>query len=252
MSVSPFRELSTLQRGLSLVAYLCREGEVGFNAITGYMGLAPTIVSRLLKDLIAGGWVERHIESGRYLPGIRVSELQVGAPTPERARVLAEPVLRELSIETHNTAMLVWRESNMPIAKVTHEDAIAMRPVGSRFDGLVRYPWGWYFLAEMPAPERDAAIAAESEPSWRKRAQRGIALAARSPYLDLRLTGNIRMAAPVRSRGGQLLAAMGLGGTTQSLPERRQARYGAQLAEAAARLGRMLGGAVVLEQARQH
>jgi DNA-binding IclR family transcriptional regulator len=240
---SPYRDLSTLQRGLAVVAFLCREGEAGFNAIAGHLGLAPTIVSRLLKDLIAGDWVERHPDSGHYLPGPRVADLQIGAPTAERARILAEPILRELCVETGNTAVVIWRENNMPIAKVTHEDAIAMRRVGTAFVGWVRYPWGWWFLADCSTEERDALVAEETDSAWRKRALLAIADAKRADFFALRLPGNTRLAAPVRTRNGALVAALGLGGTPTSLPDRRCARYGAKLAEAAGRLGRMLGGA---------
>ncbi len=235
------RDLSTLQRGLEVVAYVCREGDVGFNAIAAYLDLAPTIVSRLLKDLSAQDWIARHPESGRYRPGFRLAEMQVGGPTPERARILAEPMLRELSEQTQNTVMLIWKEGWMPIAKVTHEDSMAMRAVDLPFANATRYPWGWWFLAESDPAVRKQQMQLEGDPSWRTKAKRGMAQTVGARFVEMRMPGNRRLAAPIRTGSGTLIACIGLGASDRSMTDRSAELYGTMIAAAADRLGRLLG-----------
>jgi len=250
-------EAPALNRGLAVLEWIVRAGQpVRFGQITEAMGLNPASTARLLRTLIGRGYLQQN-EAGRYTPGPRCAALQPDEGAWPRLKREVEPVLASLVAETGNSAIAFgWSGRHIQsLAKRVHPDAPAMQPIGNVSDQLLKSPWGWIALADLPAGQR-ATWARRTGASQQqiqttlRRIQADLGGHDRTPdpptpgYVldDLQVIEHVRrLAVPLRDGRRRLVGMLALGGTVHTMPKRSLPTIGRALMRHAATLSVMLG-----------
>lgn len=140
---------------MAILAHLAQHGPSGFAVLAKHLGVANTVAWRLLKALLADGWVERN--PAGYRLGLAAARL-----VPFSRRPLAEtaqPILNALRDTTGHTCILIVEEHgpHLPYlrcaAKATHENAVGMQEVGAIRTAYLGHPWAWLFSSTtLPSP----------------------------------------------------------------------------------------------------
>ncbi len=233
--------LPALERGLAILERLADAGApVPFTVLLEELALPKATLARLLKVLRATGHIEK--TPAGYRPGGRVDRLAAGGDIRLRLRTAGRPVLEELARETENTALLfhLHPAQTQSLEKVLHPESIVMQEIGSVDTNLFNAPWGWLAYAHLDKPARAQARArcAPLPLSQRKLARHVNFIEAHGfAYDDADFFRGVRrLAAPVQDRPGELVAALVIGGTTYTIPEKKIHPLGETLKRYAARV----------------
>lgn len=139
-----------LERGLDLLELLSAESQaVGFNDLQQRLGIPRPVLSRLLKSLLARGYLVKDEETRRYGRGPGMLRLAAGMEwSPHSRKALAHyagPHLHRLKERFGQSLMaLHWSGSMMEcVASAVPDEGLACWATGTRRDGLERSPWGW-------------------------------------------------------------------------------------------------------------
>jgi IclR family acetate operon transcriptional repressor len=245
MSDDSGRPVGSVARALALLDALAEE-PAGVNALARRIGVNPSSASRLLATLERGGLVARE-PGGPYRLGLHLVALADRALARLDVRDLARPQLRALVEETGETATLSVPGGD---AAVTVDfvpggsSVVSMARIGrpsiphATATGKVMLAFAGGEPAELNAftertitdPARLAAeLGAVRTQGWAE------AEGEREPDLNA-------LAAPVLGRGGALVAILGLQGPAARLTAARRHEVRPALIEAAAAVGRALGG----------
>lgn len=163
-----------LERGLDILECLAAEGDqhpqkpgLRFTTLHQRLGIAKPVLSRLLKSLIARGYVVKLEEQRRYIRGaavVHLSRRMERAPYQRRVFTqLATEVVRQVSVRFAATAMALYWDGQMleSVATAMVEDGLAAWPEGTRRDHFQRGPWGMFILLET---QEDPRPRVESDP----------------------------------------------------------------------------------------
>jgi DNA-binding IclR family transcriptional regulator len=245
MSDASGRPVGSVARALALLDALA-EGPAGVNALARRIEVNPSSASRLLATLERGGLVERE-PGGPYRLGLHIVALADRVLARLDVRELARPQLRALVEATGETATLsvpggdeavtvdfVPGESSVVsmarLGRPSIGHATATGKVMLAFTGAEPRALTPFTERTITDPERLAAeLAAVREQGWAE------AEGEREPDLNA-------LAAPVRGRGGELVAILGLQGPAARFSARRRAEVLPLLLDAAAAVSRALGG----------
>jgi DNA-binding IclR family transcriptional regulator len=245
MSDDSGRPVGSVARALALLDALAEE-PAGVNALARRIGVNPSSASRLLATLERGGLVARE-PGGPYRLGLHLVALADRALARLDVRDLARPQLRALVEETGETATLSvpGGEAAVTVDFVPGgSSVVSMARIGrpsiphATATGKVMLAFAGGEPAELNAftertitdPARLAAeLAAVRTQGWAE------AEGEREPDLNA-------LAAPVLGRGGALVAILGLQGPAARLTAARRREVRPALIEAAAAVGRALGG----------
>ena len=245
MSDASGRPVGSVARALALLDALAEE-PAGVNALARRIGVNPSSASRLLATLERGGLVERE-PGGPYRLGLRLVALADSVLSRLDVRDVARAHLRTLVGQTGETATLsvpgggeaVTVDFQAGESSVVSMDRVGRPSVGhATATGKVLLAFGGGEPAELIAytdrtitdPNRLAAeLARVREQGWAE------AEGEREPDLNA-------LAAPVRGRGGELAAILGLQGPAARFTAARRAEVLPRLLEAAAIIGGRLGG----------
>jgi IclR family acetate operon transcriptional repressor len=245
MSDDSGRPVGSVARALALLDALAEE-PAGVNALARRIGVNPSSASRLLATLERGGLVARE-PGGPYRLGLHLVALADRALARLDVRDLARPQLRALVEETGETATLSvpGGEAAVTVDFVPGgSSVVSMARIGrpsiphATATGKVMLAFAGGEPAELNAftertitdPARLAAeLAAVRTQGWAE------AEGEREPDLNA-------LAAPVLGRGGALAAILGLQGPAARLTAARRREVRPALIEAAAAVGRALGG----------
>ena len=245
MSEASGRPVGSVARALALLDALA-EGPAGVNALARRIGVNPSSASRLLATLERGGLVERE-PGGPYRLGLRLVALADSVLSRLDVRDLARPHLRALVGQTGETATLsvpgggdaVTVDFQAGESSVVSMDRVGRPSIGhATATGKVLLAFGGGVPAELIAytdltitdPGRLAAeLARVREQGWAE------AEGEREPDLNA-------LAAPVRGRGGELVAILGLQGPAARFTSARRAEVLPRLLEAATVVSGRLGG----------
>ena len=216
------------------------------NALARRIEVNPSSASRLLATLERGGLVERE-PGGPYRLGLHLVALADRVLARLDVRDLARPQLRALVEQTGETATLsvpggdeavtvdfaAGESSVVSMARLGRPSighATAVGKVLLAFQGGEPAALTRYTERTITDPARLAAeLAAVREQGWAE------AEGEREPDLNA-------LAAPVAGRGGELAAILGLQGPAARFTAARRAEVLPRLLEAAAAVGRALGG----------
>ncbi|ARJ04312.1 IclR family transcriptional regulator [Cnuibacter physcomitrellae] len=196
------------------------DGTLTLSDIAQRSGLPLSTTHRLVRDWVEWGGLDRD-DDGRYRLGLRFFSLGVRAPTQRRMRAIARPFLDDLVDLTHQNVQLAVRDG---LAALYLERRSAKGAVPIITEVGVRLPLhatgvGLVLLAHAPAEVFESVLAAgprrylpntmttEAELRPRLATVRSTGLAT---SLDEMTEHTYSVAAPVRGRSGEVVAAVSI------------------------------------------
>jgi IclR family acetate operon transcriptional repressor len=215
------RLVAAVERAIAVLDAL-EAGELGTNEIARRTGLNASTASRQLATLAAGGLVEHVAASGRYRLGRRLAELGNAALGSLDLRELARPHLQALVDATGETATLSVPGDRDAITIDFVQSPRSVRSVAqlgrpsighATAAGKVVLAYGGGLTANPPQPaftDRTLTDPKALDYELRRVRDDGYARA-----VDEREVGLSAIAAPVRGRGGELVAVLGLQGPSE-------------------------------------
>lgn len=246
---SPRRPVGSVSRAIALLdALAASDAGLGVNELARRIGVNASTASRLLATLQQAGLVARH-EGGPYRLGLRLVALSERVLAQLDVRSLARPLLAALVARTGETATLSLPGEGEAITVdfvPSPSSVVSMARVG-RPSVPHATATGKVMLAFAAAPVAQAPLQAYTERTITDPQtlaaelaavrERGFAEAVGEREPDL-----AALAAPVFGRHGELAAIVGVQGPASRLPAPVRRGLREPLLEAAADLGRALGG----------
>jgi len=245
----------SLQKALRILLHMGENGPaLGVTQIASGLSLNKTTVHRLLHAMEKFELIERNPESDRYRLGLKLYELGARAVESRTLRTEAHRFLLELSRATHETVSLAVPGLGGVICldRVDSRDSIitVRTPIGARFPAHCTAA-AKATLAFLPEEEAEAIVSimgftaytphtmttmADLKKNLREVAERGYALDRQET--ERGLSG---VAAPIFSREGRVVAAVGLAGPTPRFKGKELARKIALTKETTAKISASLG-----------
>ncbi|MFC7343843.1 IclR family transcriptional regulator [Saccharopolyspora griseoalba] len=242
--------LSSVQRAMDVLRAL-GSGPLRVQSVAEALGKEKTQVSRTLKVLSEGGFVERDPDTMEYRLGWQLFALAGGA-SDSRLLQQASPVLRDLVRALGEAAYLTVLSGGAAVTVLAERPGRALQAnewIG-RPSPLHCTASGRALLMGMPDEEAEALLAAQpgqgtelaprtaAEALRRLRAERaagcGVAAEESEP-------GLVAVAAPVRDFRGEVIAAVNISAPAFRLQAADLDRAKALVADATARLSRSMG-----------
>jgi IclR family transcriptional regulator, KDG regulon repressor len=245
----------SLQKALRILLFMGDNGPaLGVTQLASGLSLNKTTVHRLLHAMEKFDLIERNPESDRYRLGLKLYELGTRAVESRTLRTEAHRFLVELSRATHETVSLAVPGLGGVVCldRVDSRDSIinVRTPVGARFPPHCTAA-AKATLAYLPEDEVEAILSimgltsytphtlttmAEVKRELREVAERGFALDRQET--ERGLSG---VAAPIWSRDGHVIAAVGVAGPTPRFRGKELARKIALTKETTSKISASLG-----------
>lgn len=244
--------VQSVDRAVSVLEILARRGEAGVTEIARELGVHKSTAFRLLGVLVGRDLVEQPGERGKYRLGMGVIRLAGATAARLDLTLQGRLVCDELAGEVGETVNLAVARDGVAVniyqaqgsATVAAHNWVGQRtPLHATSSGKV-------LLASLPEAERVAVLAAgldrftpHTVTSVRTLAeqldairQRGYAVAIEELELGLNA-----VAAPIRSYGGTVVAALSASGPAYRLCQDRVAEVAQAVIRAAAEISRRMG-----------
>ncbi|TQJ34094.1 IclR family transcriptional regulator [Arthrobacter sp. SLBN-122] len=152
--------VQSVERALTVLEILAREGHAGVSEIAEEMGIHKSTVSRLIGSLVSREMVHQNTERGKYQLGFGI--LRLASSIPGRLSLVheARPVLESLAEEFKETVNLAVLRSNYavnvdqamgPSTLATYDWVGSLTPLHATSSGKV-------LLAALDAGERDRIL----------------------------------------------------------------------------------------------
>lgn len=247
--------IPNLDRALTVLEYLARHPEgAGISAISAELKVPLNSVFRIAETLWARDYLYRDLDSKRYYLGRKLLTLGYAAVAGGSLAEKAIPVMHTLRDELGETVLL---------GVLTHHEGVvldqvpARHPVKVQVDLGIRFPLysaapGKAFLANLPAPEREAILDAMvfqrfTEKTITNRADLEVALEeCRSTGYGCdrgeEMTGINCVGSAILDHRGYPIGAIWITGPAFRLPLERIDEVGRRVAEAVAGVTRQFGG----------
>jgi DNA-binding IclR family transcriptional regulator len=227
-----------LDNGLDILEQVIRsENGTGFNQLAEELPVTRATVSRLLKVLIKRGYLSKDSQNGKYFPGNRLSLLGLKTPLLEKLLREAQPVIKSLSEKAmNNTVILIyWTGREMQVlSRFQQESSVAMMPAGTIRTDLSLFPWGWLFYEELSKTEKaEAEAKIELLEEFKKLQASRLEDYKQNSYLydDCGVFEHVRrFTSLLKDRNGQIIGALGVGGSPLSIPNEKVEEIGKQTA----------------------
>ncbi|MEX3099415.1 IclR family transcriptional regulator [Streptomyces sp. V2] len=252
-STSQAGGVQSVDRAISVMEILAQRGEAGVSEVAAEIDVHKSTAFRLLGALEARGLVEQAGERGKYRLGFGIVRL-AGAVTgridiTQQARPICERLAEEIG-ETVNIAVLQEHYA-INLYQVRGPGAVAVHNWVGQLTPLHATSSGKVLLAALPATER-AALLAETglkkltprtitaktklEKNLAESLERGYAYT-----LEELEVGLHAMAAPVRGRDGEVIAALSASGPAYRFTEDRLHEFAPVLLKGAEEISRRMG-----------
>ena len=245
----------SLQKALRILLYMGEHGpEMGVTQLASGLGLNKTTVHRLLNAMEKFDLIERNPEGDRYRLGLKLHDLGTKAVESRSLRTEAHRFLLELSRISHESVSLGVPGPGGVVCldRADSRDTViaVSTPIGSRFPAHCTAV-AKAALAYLPEDELDAILGSarltqytsstmtslpEVKKYLREVADRGYAMDREET--ERGLTG---IAAPIRSREGRVIAAVGMAGPTPRFRGKELAQKIALTKQTAAKISASLG-----------
>jgi PcaR/PcaU/PobR family beta-ketoadipate pathway transcriptional regulator len=247
--------IEALQRGLQVLSLFSRESPVlSLTEIVESTGLAKSTAYRVVSTLASSGYLERDRRTKEYRPGLKVLQLGFSAISSLDVRQVARPHLKQLSMQTGETASL----SVLDEMEVVYVDRVRNRQIFGVVLGLgSRIPancasMGKVMLAHLPDAELERRLVENevtpctaNSRTDAERLKRELANVREAGFAinDEELEIGLRaVAAPVRDHSGQVIAAINVSGSVRTISrERLIGELAASVAGTAAAISQALG-----------
>ncbi|MEX5302191.1 IclR family transcriptional regulator [Kocuria sabuli] len=220
MANSPTGE-SVLQRAdRILAAFTAEEPRLTGARIAALAGLPPATAHRLVRDMARRGWLDR-VEGGRYIVGTRLWELANRSSRELGLAQAARPFMGDLHavLRQHVQLGVVEGREVLLVERLSHPRAVLVRSAVAGRLPLHLSATGLVLLAHAPRDVQEAylqgpipAVTEFSPTDPRVLAEelgrvRTAGHALQTGYLE---PGTAGIAVPVRSRGEQVVAGLGV------------------------------------------
>jgi IclR family transcriptional regulator, KDG regulon repressor len=245
----------SLQKALRILLCMGENGpEMGVTQLASELSLNKTTVHRLLNAMEKFSLIERNPEGDRYRLGLKLHDLGTKAVESRTLRTEAHRFLLELSRVSRESVSLAVPGPGGVVCldRADSRDTVitVSTPIGSRFPAHCTAV-AKAALAYLPENEIDAILGnagltpytpstlttlPKVKKNLREVAERGYAMDCQET--ERGLTG---VAAPVRSRDGRVIAAVGMAGPTPRFRGRELAQKIARTKEIAAKISASLG-----------
>ncbi|MFI9810487.1 IclR family transcriptional regulator [Streptomyces sp. NPDC052301] len=245
--------VQSVDRAVSVLEILAQRGEAGVSEVAAEIDVHKSTAFRLLGALEARGLVEQAGDRGKYRLGFGIVRL-AGAVTgrldvTQQGRAVCERLSEEIG-ETVNIAVLQehyavnLHQVRGPGAVGTHNWVGQLTPVHATSSGKI-------LLAHLPAKERARVLTASGlqkltphtlttrtalEKNLTEARERGYAVTLEELEIGLHA-----MAAPIRSRDGEVIAAISASGPAYRFTEERIHEVAPLLLEGAAEISHRMG-----------
>ena len=243
--------VQSVDRALTILELLAREGEAGVTEIAGDLGVHKSTAFRLLATLESHRLVEQVGDRGRYRLG--VGNLRLAGATTARLDLVTEarPVCRQLASDTGETVNITVRSetSALYLDQVAGNSAVQSHNWVGQHIPLHATSNGKVLISELTDAELKKAVRALPRVTDRTVTSRaklkaelaevrelGYALAV--DELELGLTA---AAAPIRSAHGDIIASMSISGPTFRLSSEKLEETIPMLVAAATEVSHRLG-----------
>ena len=243
--------VQSVDRALTILEVLAREGEAGVTEIAAGLGVHKSTAFRLLATLEAHRLVEQVGDRGRYRLG--VGNLRLAGATTARLDLVTEarPVCRQLAADTGETVNITVRSetSALYLDQVVGNSAVQSHNWVGQHIPLHATSNGKVLLSELTDAELKAALRelprfTDSTVTSRTRLREELAAAREAGYavaVDELEVGLTAAAAPIRSAHGDVIASMSLSGPTFRLTDDRLEEVLPLLVGAATEVSHRLG-----------
>ncbi|MFI1393742.1 IclR family transcriptional regulator [Streptomyces sp. NPDC020681] len=250
---SPAGGVQSVDRAINVLEILAQRGEAGVSEVAAEIDVHKSTAFRLLGALEARGLVEQAGERGKYRLGFGIVRL-AGAATgridvTQQSRPVCERLAEEIG-ETVNLAVMQERyainlyQVRGPGAVTAHNWVGQLTPLHATSSGKI-------LLAHMPVQERTALLAEVGLKKMTPRTltaktklEKNLAEARERGYswtLEEMELGLHAMAAPVRNRDGDVIAALSASGPAYRLTEERMHALAPMLVEGAHEVSHRMG-----------
>jgi DNA-binding IclR family transcriptional regulator len=245
--------VQSVDRAISVLEILAHHGEAGVSEVAAEIDVHKSTAFRLLGALEARGLVEQAGERGKYRLGFGIVRL-AGAVTgridiTQQSRPVCERLAEEIG-ETVNVAVL-QEQYAINLYQVRGPAAVAAQNWVGQLTPLHATSSGKILLAHMPAKERTALLAgaglAKVTPrtlSAKTKLEKNLAEARERGYawsLEELEIGLNAMAAPIRDRDGDVVAAVSASGPSYRLTEERLHELSTMLLKGAEEISHRIG-----------
>ncbi len=242
----------TLDRGLALIEVLAERREASLSDLARECELSPSTALRLLETLRSRGFVLHDDRSGIYVMGIKAFVVGSAAVRSGRLDRVAASQMRQLSLDTRETVSLGVREGGHVIYIEQVEGAAALRmsgrlgarlPLHATAAGKVLMAWTWEAAVDamLGAPPYAARTPRTLTDRSRLMDELGRVRSLGHAIDDEECEPDLRcVAAPIRDRRGDVVAALSVSSSAARLSEARlRATIGALVTAAADISGRL-------------
>lgn len=250
---SPAGGVQSVDRAISVLEILAQRGEAGVSEVAAEIDVHKSTAFRLLGALEARGLVEQSGERGKYRLGFGIVRL-AGAVTgridiTQQSRPVCERLAEEIG-ETVNLAVMQEHyainlyQVRGPGAVTAHNWVGQLTPLHATSSGKI-------LLAHMPAKERAALLAEAGLKKMTPRTltaktklEKNLVEALERGYswtLEELEVGLHAMAAPVRNRDGEVVAAISASGPAYRFTEERMHELAPVLVKGADEISHRMG-----------
>ena len=244
--------VQSVDRALSILEVLAERGWLSVNDIAEHLEIHKSTASRLLSTLAQRGFAEQETARGRYRLGFGVVHLASAVMGELDLARLAQPICERLSQQTQETVNVAVLEGSevVNIAQVIGSSSVVSVNWLGRRNPLHCTSTGKVLLASLPDPEQTRLLAGTLErltdhtvtdPARLQKQLhkvREVGYAVTEEELELGLNA---VAAPVRSFGGHVVAALSVAGPSYRLTQAHLSEIVARTQDAARQLSEQLG-----------
>jgi DNA-binding IclR family transcriptional regulator len=243
--------VQSVDRALTILEMLARDGEAGVTEIAAELGVHKSTAFRLLATLEAHRLVEQDGERGRYRLG--VGNLRLAGATTARLDLVTEarPVCRQLAADTAETVNITVRSetSALYLDQVAGSSAVQSHNWVGQHIPLHATSNGKVLLSELTDAELKRAVPSlprvtDRTVTSRAKLKAELAEVREAGYavaVDELETGLTAAAAPIRSAHGDVIASMSISGPTYRLNHEKLETVVPQLVAAATEVSHRLG-----------
>jgi DNA-binding IclR family transcriptional regulator len=243
--------VQSVDRALTILEMLAREGEAGVTEIAGDLGVHKSTAFRLLATLESHRLVEQVGDRGRYRLG--VGNLRLAGATTARLDLVTEarPVCRQLAADTGETVNITVRSetSALYLDQVAGNSAVQSHNWVGQHIPLHATSNGKVLLSELSDDELKAALrdlprftdATVTNRSKFKAELEHVRETGYAVAVDELEVGLTAAAAPIRSAHGDIIASMSISGPTYRITDEKLAETIPKLVAAATEVSHRLG-----------
>ncbi|MEV4331863.1 IclR family transcriptional regulator [Streptomyces sp. NPDC049597] len=245
--------VQSVDRAISVLEILAQRGEAGVSEVAVEIEVHKSTAFRLLGALEARGLVEQAGERGKYRLGFGIVRLAGAATGRIDITQQSRPVCERLAEEIGETVNLAVKQEHYAINlyQVRGRGAVTAHNWVGQLTPLHATSSGKILLAHMPAKERAALLAEAGMKKMtshtvtaKTKLEKNLAEVRERGYactLEEFEVGLHAMAAPVRNRDGEVIAALSASGPVYRLTEERMHELAPVLVQGAEEISHRMG-----------